>query len=100
MEQYAEKIENIKYAIVDLYDYTIFNYDASLSNQILFYWSHGGIMEHLHNFRRNKNYVNSHTAEMKDHGYYPVTSDCFRTVRAELFDGELVQKKHAEFIRR
>lgn len=93
VNNYAAKIENMKYAIVELYDYTIFNYDVSLSNQILFYWSHGGIMQDVHNYEKNKNYVNSPEVEMREHGYYSVVTDSLRAVRQALFDETLIWER-------
>lgn len=90
---YAPNIENMKYAIIELYDYTIFNYDVSLSNQILFYWSHGGIMRDIHNFAQNKNYERSFVVEMKEHNYYALVTDDLRKERKLLFDENMVQQK-------
>lgn len=91
-EKYGAKIENIKYAIIDMYDYTIFNYDASLSNQILFYWSHGGMMENLHNFHKNKNFLNSPINVMKEYGYFSLTTESLRKLRSKMFDEKLVKE--------
>lgn len=93
---YGDKVENLKYVIVDLYDYTIFNYDASLSEQILFYWSHGGLMEDKHHFARNTHYSKSLEEEMKAKGYYSLVENKLRLLRKNLFDEKLIQKELQE----
>lgn len=55
---YPEKIRNLKYLILDLYDYTYFNYDTSLSKNTLNYYSLGGYLD-AHNFARNKHFHGS-----------------------------------------
>lgn len=91
IEKYLYCIENIQKVVIDLYDYTVFNYDTSLSKQALFYWSHGGFMEDLHNYANNANYTLSAAEEMKKEGYYlPLISDKDRSLRATLFDEQFV----------
>lgn len=53
---YPEKLKNLKYAIVDLYDYKYFNYDTSLSASAVNYIFYGGYHGDAHNFSDNKNY--------------------------------------------
>ncbi len=52
---YSEKISNMKYLIIDMYDYTYFNYDVSLSKTITQYYNDGGFILDAHNFSQNKN---------------------------------------------
>lgn len=54
IEKYSEKIANIKKVYIDMFDYTYFNYDTSLSSTILMYYSVGGIFL-PHNIIDNKN---------------------------------------------
>lgn len=54
--EYPEKFTDLKYAIVELYDYDYFNYDTSLSVSALWYWSWGGYNKDPHNFSKNSNY--------------------------------------------
>ncbi|WMJ80689.1 hypothetical protein RBU49_00140 [Clostridium sp. MB40-C1] len=39
MENYLDKIKNLKYAILDVFDYNYFNYDVSLTSDIINYLS-------------------------------------------------------------
>ena len=52
---YPEKISNMRYLIIDMYDYTYFNYDVSLSKTITQYYNDGGFILDSHNFSQNKN---------------------------------------------
>ena len=56
LNTYPEKFKNLKYAIIDLYDYRYFNYDTSLSTSALKYISFGGYNKDSHNFEQNKNF--------------------------------------------
>lgn len=69
-KEYAEKIENLQQVIIDLYDYTIFDYDVSLSNVAVNYWSHGGFYEDEHHFSENINYKDSSEEELRKAGWY------------------------------
>jgi hypothetical protein len=53
-EKYPQKINKLEYAIIDLYDYNYFNYDTSLSKNIVNYWMWGGYSLKAHNFGNNK----------------------------------------------
>ena len=54
--RYSDKIENLKYAVIDLYDYEYFNYDTSLSKSAIKYLSYGGYNLEPHNFNNNKSF--------------------------------------------
>lgn len=56
IKKYPQKFSNLKYAIIDLYDYKYFNYDCSCSKSALKYLSYGGYNLDAHNFALNKNY--------------------------------------------
>ena len=55
LANYPEKISNLKYLILDLYDYTYFNYDTSLTKNVVDYYALGGYIG-AHNFDRNKHF--------------------------------------------
>lgn len=56
ISKYPHKISKLKYLIVDLYDYTYFNFDTSMSRHFLNYISWGGISFDPHNFDKNSNF--------------------------------------------
>lgn len=62
LTQYAEKFKNLKYAIIDLYDYSYFNYDTSLSASSVKYLTFGGFNLDKHHFDENK----SHNATFEE----------------------------------
>lgn len=53
-KNYPEKMKDIRYAIIDLWDYHYFNIDTSLSENALAYLRNGGYSLEPHNFNRNK----------------------------------------------
>lgn len=54
---YRNKIQNLQYLIFDMYDYTYFNYDVSLSERSSTnYYSWGGFMLDAHNFNQIKSF--------------------------------------------
>lgn len=53
MEQYSNQF-HLDYLIFDLYDYTYFNYDVSLSGNALDYYRYGGICGDFHHLYDNK----------------------------------------------
>lgn len=55
LSQYPNKIKNLEYIIFDLYDYTYFNFDTSLSKNAVLYYSLGGYLD-AHNFERNSSF--------------------------------------------
>ena len=52
---HAERLRRMSVLMLDLFDYTYFNYDVSLSRDIKNYLSYGGI-EDPHNYPANKNF--------------------------------------------
>lgn len=95
---YSDIISNLKYVIVDLYDYTIFNYDLSLTTWILNYWSNGGYAEDIHNFDKNRNYNYTVEEEMKNAGFYlPTINDQDLLLADYLFDLNVI-KNEMEFL--
>ena len=53
-DMYADKIRNLKWLIVDMYEYAYINYDCSLSRNIANYWRCGGINFDTHHFQDNQ----------------------------------------------
>lgn len=91
---YFKAIENLKWILIELYDYTIFNYDVSLGTQCIFYWAHGGYIEDKHNFSMNTNYNRTVEQLLDEEGYYyPISNN---KVRDEIFDIELIKKYFGE----
>lgn len=56
IEQYPEKIKHIKHLIIDLFDYTYFNYDVSRSKTFFTYIRYEGFNKDPHNYCVNKNF--------------------------------------------
>lgn len=56
IKNYPERILGLKYLIIDMFDYTYFNYDVSKSKTIVTYISAHGFINCEHNFALNKNY--------------------------------------------
>lgn len=54
VEKYFEKIKNLKYAIIDLYDYHYFNYNTSYSKSATKYLLYGGYNLDPHDYDVNK----------------------------------------------
>lgn len=50
---YLSKVRSLKYLIIDLYDYTYFNYDTSMSRSVLGYYGCGGYTLEPHHFIEN-----------------------------------------------
>lgn len=70
--EYPEKIKNIKYAIIDMYTYTYFNYDISMTNNAVSYYENSGYRDdEKHNFDNNKNFTGTIKEELdkKQHMY-------------------------------
>lgn len=55
INKYQDRIVNLKHVIIDLFDYTYFNYDVSMSKEVLNYIIYGGYNLDKHNFDLNKN---------------------------------------------
>lgn len=93
VDVYSDAISDLKYAIIDLYDYTMFDYDLSLSKNILFYWSFGGYAEDTHHFNKNKKYIGNVEEEMRKIGsYMPVIAENEFQLAERLFDGCIAER--------
>ena len=53
VEKYYDKIKNIKYAIIDLYDYHYFNFNTSFSKSAVNYLLYGGYNLDPHDYEKN-----------------------------------------------
>lgn len=70
IEKYPQKFINLKNIIIDMFDYTYFNYDTSLSkNAITYFVKSGGILL-AHNFDKNANMTTDFTSVLNDIEYY------------------------------
>lgn len=83
IKKYGNKLTDLEYIVIDLYDYVEFNLDCSLSLRVLNYLYYGGIYEE-HNFSENKNFENSLSEEMFNKYKIYLKND-FQTIMKELF---------------
>ncbi len=60
IDNYGDKIKNLKYLILDMYKYNYFNFDTSMSKMMYGYLIGGGYSEHPHNYSSNPNMVFSY----------------------------------------
>lgn len=63
MEQYGKQLCSLKYIVIDLWNYMIFNVDTSRGGDLLGYLYSGGIHDE-HNFSANKKYIDTLQNEM------------------------------------
>lgn len=83
MEQYGEQFSNLKYIVIDLYNYMEFNLDISRGRDLLGYLYHGGIYDE-HNFKINKNYSDTLENEMFTN-YYIVLRNQKQNIIQDIF---------------
>lgn len=55
-EKYWNKVQNIQYLVIEMFDYTYFNFDISRTKQAISYYENGGYNLDGHNFSLNSNY--------------------------------------------
>lgn len=96
INEYYKNFRMLKFIVIDMYDYSNFSYDTSLSSQALAYWADGGNC-HKHNYKDNKMYSEDIDAEMGRTlgaypAYYPKRSEIELTYRAIIFDEKRVYK--------
>lgn len=96
VEEYPEALSDLSSIIIDMYDYTSFNYDLSQSKQICRYWSHGGIWDDIHNFNKNIIFRCSQDEAMKEEGYF-LPDKNMQLLAERLFDSVLLQNRLPEF---
>lgn len=65
---YGNKIKNLHYVIIDLYDYYYFNLDTSMTICAVDYICWGGYLD-AHNFKKNHNYQKTFSEELFDMSY-------------------------------
>lgn len=56
IEKYPQSVEKLQHVVIDMFDYTYFNYDTSLSENAGQYYLIGGYNLDGHNFNKNKNF--------------------------------------------
>lgn len=61
-EMYGNKLKNIKYIVIDMYDYNVYNVDNSLGNSYITYLKAGGYEEER-NWKQNSNHIAGNTFE-------------------------------------
>lgn len=61
--KYGDRLSNLKYILVDMFDYYYFNFDASLCKLFFSYLGYGGIIKE-HNYKNNRNYKNEFNNEL------------------------------------
>lgn len=64
-QNYKDKIKSLKYIVLDMYNYTYFNFDVSLSKIALNFIYNNGFYEFTHNLSKNKNYSKKYHERMK-----------------------------------
>ncbi len=70
ISKYGSKLKNLRYIIIDLYDYCCFNLDASIARYAIDYICWGGYLDE-HNFNKNHNYQKTFREELFDRAYIP-----------------------------
>lgn len=83
MEQYRKRFCKLKYVVIDLYNYMVFNLDISRGKDIIGYLYAGGIHDD-HNFKLNKNYNNTLESEMLER-HYIVLKDQKQNAMKDIF---------------
>jgi hypothetical protein len=88
IKNYPNKIKNLQYAIIDMFDYIYFNYDLSLTHNIINYFSWGGYHKDYHNYSKNKLYTLPVNEELskKNCKLIESLSSNERNLRDELFE--------------
>jgi hypothetical protein len=56
LENYADKVKHVEYIILDMYDYSYFNFDTSMVKWAPRYYLTGGYSKVPHHFDENRNY--------------------------------------------
>ena len=65
LENFPDKLKNLKFLIIDMYKYNYFNFDTSMSKMALTHCLLGGYNLHPHNFAHNRNYSFSYDEMVK-----------------------------------
>jgi len=85
---YPDKLVNLQTAIIDMFDYSYFDYDCSFSESMIKYLSSGGIDFDEHNFNKNKHlekYNYSELVKLVYDGWHSRESDEIKNVWEKLF---------------
>lgn len=91
---YKRNFDALKYIIIDMYDYSFFSVDTSMSAFALPYWIFGGVPD-IHNYNLNFCYGNDIDAELAEKfkeypAYYPYRKEEELIKRSCVFDEEKV----------
>ncbi len=97
---YLPKIRNLKYVILDLWDYPVFNVDLSMSTGLLFYYNSYGFMEDLHNYANNPLYKADINLEMKERNLYsPLSTQREKSIADAILNMSYVRENYDRFFR-
>ena len=96
VEKYPESVENLSRVIIDMFDYTNFNYDLSRARNICRYWSHGGIYTDVHNFSQNTLYNCSQDEAMKREGFF-LPDKSMQFLSKKILNPAVLRKRLSEF---
>lgn len=67
-KKYKERIKNLEYVIIDMYNYTYFNYDVSLTKGAIEYYKWSGFRsDNSHNYNKNKFFNKSIEKELENY---------------------------------
>ncbi len=97
---YLPQIDDLKYAVIDLWDYPVFNLDLSMSSGLLQYFNSYGFMEDLHNYSKNSLYKMDIDSEMQAKNFYAsLPSERDKSIADAMFDMSYVRKSYDRFFR-
>lgn len=100
IEFYPDKIKDLKYAILDIFDYNYLNYDVSLTSDLINYLSWGGYCLDYHNYNFNKNFnltVEDELAKINCKIIKPLTKE-ERVIRDQIF-GNVYGDEHVKMFK-
>lgn len=91
---YKKCFVDLKYIVIDLYDYDYLSFDTSLSSQALLYWVWGGCPE-LHNYQENSIFGQDIEHELSERyqtlpAYYPKRTKEELEIRKKVFNQSYV----------
>ncbi len=63
LEKYRPRFDKLKYIVFDMFDYSYFNYDTSMSLNIPTYIENGGYSDNPHHYAENSNFADEYDWE-------------------------------------
>ncbi len=95
--RYVLDANKVKYVVIDMYDYTVFSFDTSMSAQALCYWADGGNSS-LHNYSCNTLFTGDVEKDMIDNlpdypAYFPKRKNSELILRKRLFEEKIAFEK-------